>query len=131
MPKPSDQEEPASGPTEPLVNESLKSTALDIELTKVKAELAKKEREVQGRITKEQVLREKIDELEGKVKLNGYSRESRTFRIYLEIIGAFTQRGLFDGDKLKTATAPTYIDNLMKHAAGLAEVAEKTSQGRF
>lgn len=63
----------------------------------------------------------------------GVGRESRTMRLYVEIVQGLVGRGLFDPDNLKKLPSDqfVYIENLFKHAAGLAEVAQKSAEGRF
>lgn len=78
--------------------------------------------------------RQKNVELQAKIaekdkqKAN-YSDVSRKFRIFLSIIQGMTARGMFDQSEL--AKKPGSEHNIMRHAAGLAEVANKATENRF
>lgn len=72
-------------------------------------------------------LRAKLSSME-KTKSN-YSDVSRKFRIFLNLVQGFAARGMFDQSEL--VKKPGTEHNIMKHAAGLAEVANKATENRF
>lgn len=69
----------------------------------------------------------KLDEV--KKQKSNYSDVSRKFRIFLEIVNGMAARGTFDQAEL--GKRPGSELGLMRHAAGLAEVAQKATENRF
>lgn len=79
-------------------------------------------------------LRIKNNELSGKVAAaektkSNYSDVSRKFRIFLNILQGFAARGAFDQSELMKK--PGSEHNIMRHAVGLTEVAQKATENRF
>lgn len=58
-----------------------------------------------------------------------YSDVSRKFRIFLNLLQGFATRGVFDQSEL--AKKPGSEHNIMRHIAGLTEVAQKATENRF
>lgn len=95
-----------------LGNES--GTTEGEELAELRARYAK----ANGRIARYQL---QVVDLEQRLQKSGATNEARQFIMMGHILQGLSSRGLFDPDKLKLAQGSER--NLMKHAAGLAELA--------
>jgi molecular chaperone GrpE (heat shock protein) len=79
-------------------------------------------------------LRIKLNEKTAKITAmektkSNYSDVSRKFRIFLNLLQGFAARGSFDQTAL--AAKPGSEHNIMRHIAGLTEVAQKATENRF
>lgn len=67
-----------------------------------------------------------IEKMEYDAKRAGFTVSTRRFRIFLVVVQGFVTRGLLDSAEL--AKKPGSEKNLLKHAAGLAQVAEEAAK---
>jgi hypothetical protein len=115
-------------PEEPLVNES---DITDLQkaqdaILALQDRLKKTEEWLVDANQKKKVRQEEIVNLRNQLKLDRNGKTSRTFRLYMTLLEGFTQRGMFDRDRLAKLAehANKDIQRNLEHLANLAELAE-------
>ena len=117
----SNQQDPSEYVSDPnRIPPPEKSDAVADEVVLLRSELVRLKRENTD-------MKAKLAEVQ-KQKAN-YSDVSRKFRIFLNLVQGFSQQGVFNQAEL--AKKPGSEHNIMRHIAGLAEVANKATEGRF